>query len=144
MKIIQPGATLALDDQNAFYRVTGGWKRLGASTLWGVADIREYPPVDPPSYRVTVVRSTRACGTVVPPAETLALAEQISALTPPPLSYAYSSISVPPSQIEGEPTNSLPPDTTSSLNPTLKWSTLTTVAKDLGTPSHYGKVLGWH
>ena len=119
--VVAPGWLLikAEDDRRTFK-----WK-------WGA-------PVDPPSYRVTVVSSTGACETVVPSAEILSLAAEISALTPPPQNSAYSisyaTIQVPLSQIADEPMNTLAPNSTSSLDPTLRWTPLTTVAKDIGIP----------
>ena len=141
MKIIQPGATLALDDQNAFYRVTGGWKRLreprkGVSTLWGVADIREYPPVDPPSYRVEVGPPV-SCGASAPSPEVVSTAEKLEIL--------FSGILVPdPSNstlgeedsggVEELPDNTPPNSTTSFSYSHLQWTPSTTVATDVGVP----------
>ena len=129
-KIITPAREIrSLEIGNSFSRVSGGWKRVESEMIVFPGPQPPYPPVDPPDYRVKVVPRV-SCGTTGSSPEVAAISKRLA----PQISFARidtHGLTASTATVELYP-DKTPFNSTTSLDPFVRWTPSSTRATDIG------------
>ncbi|MDE0425579.1 MAG: leucine-rich repeat domain-containing protein [Candidatus Poribacteria bacterium] len=130
------------DSGGVYERGVAGWTGLDGNNLLGRARLSD---INPPSYRVQIYQGGGTCGAPSPSQEVIEAARRL--IPPDDNSFsprtAFAVTSQPSDSKELLPDNT-PPNSTSCMQPELKWTPGSTVATDIGIPILTVKFLDGH